>query len=74
MTTINQTPKTRLAILSIAIAVGLFAGLAIVPAIDTITPAFGANDDKDSPSDKDQGYGNDPGKSGEAHKKNNKRD
>ena len=40
ITTINQTPKTRLAILSIAIAFGLFAGLAIVPAIHTITPGI----------------------------------
>ena len=71
MTTINQSPKTRLAILSIAIAVGLFAGLAIVPAIDTITPAFGS---KDNPSDKDKGFGNDPGKSGDAFKKKFKRD
>jgi hypothetical protein len=60
MTPINQTQKTRLAILSIAIAVGLFAGLAIVPAIDTITPAFGENPHKDNPGDKDQGKGNDP--------------
>lgn len=72
MTTINQTPKTRLAILSIAIAFGLFAGLAIVPAIDMITPAFGESPFKDSPSDKDQGKGNDP--PNKKHHKNNGKD
>jgi hypothetical protein len=32
------------------------------------------NDDQDSPSDTDQGFGNDLGNSGDAHKKNSKRD
>jgi len=58
-----------LGILAILVATSLFAGLAITPNIAIADPG-----DKDSPSDGDQGYGNDPGNSGDAHKKNNKRD
>ena len=47
-------------LLGLVIIVALFSGLAIVPAINTITPAFGENPHKDNPGDKDQGKGNDP--------------
>lgn len=58
-------------LLSIFIAIATLAGLAITPALTEVIPAYAS---KDSPSDNDQGYGNDPGNSGDAHKKNNKRD
>jgi hypothetical protein len=55
-------------LLGLVIIVALFSGLAIVPAINMITPAFGENPHKDNPGDKDQGKGNDPPKK---HHKNN---
>lgn len=61
-------------LLGIIMAIALFSGLAIATPMLTVEATSQGNDDKDSPSDGDQGYGNDPGKSGDAHKKNNKRD
>lgn len=66
-----NTELTRILSL-LVLATTLFAGLAI--ATPMLTASAEGNDDKDSPSDNDQGYGNDPGNSGDAHKKNNKRD
>ncbi len=49
-------------VLGIAIFVALFAGLAVVPALDS--PAFNAYAEKpkDNPGDDDKGTGNDPPK------------
>ena len=58
-------------LLGLVIIVALFSGLAIVPAINTITPAFGENPHKDSPSDDDSGGGNDPPKKHHKNRGNN---
>ena len=47
-------------LLGIAIFVALFAGLAVVPALDSPAINAYAEKPKDNPSDDDQGGGNDP--------------